>query len=87
MAPDYDERYEVRHAGIEDALKRIGAQITEALPEGIAFGLFLTHMGDTPIEKGGAVFWISNAEREGMVEAIKGWIAHSEARAAAQSKD
>jgi len=82
----YDERYEVRNPEIEDVLRRIAARIDESVPEGFAFGLFLMPFGAKPIEEGGAVFWISNAERDGMVDAIKGWIEDSERRKAERAK-
>jgi hypothetical protein len=85
--PDYDERYQVRNADIERALKTIGASIDEGLPEGWAWGLFLVPFGDNPPEPigRGAVFWISNAERDGMIDAVKGWIEDNEKRKAQRS--
>jgi hypothetical protein len=72
----HDERYEVRNADIERALRTIGVLIDGEVPEGWGWGLFLVPFGDNEAEpKGkGAVFWISNSERQGMIDAIKGWI-------------
>jgi len=72
----HDERYEVRNAEIERALRTLATLIDGEIPEGWGFGLFLVPYGENePEPKGkGAVFWISNSEREGMVDAISGWI-------------
>jgi len=71
-----DERYEVRNEEIERQLRTLGTLIDEEVPEGWGWGLFLVPFGDNePEPKGkGAVFWISNSERQGMIDAIKGWI-------------
>lgn len=77
-----DERYQVRNADIERALRTLATLIEGELPDGMAFGLFLVHFGENEAApKGkGAVFWISNAEREGMIDAVKGWIDDNEKR-------
>jgi len=74
--PTPDERYEVRNEEIERQLRTLGTLIDEEVPEGWGWGLFLVPFGDNePEPKGkGAVFWISNSERQGMIDAIKGWI-------------
>ena len=74
--PPPDERYQVRNADIERALRTIGALIDGEVPEGWAWGLFLVPFGENkaePLGKG-AVFWISNGERAGMMDAVKGWL-------------
>jgi len=74
--PIPDERYEVRNEEVERALRTLATLIDEQIPEGWGFGLFLIPFGDNkpePIGKG-AVFWISNSERQGMIDAIRGWI-------------
>ena len=77
-----DERYEVRNPDIERALRTIGTLIDGEVPEGWGWGLFLVPFGDNEAEpKGkGAVFWISNSERQGMIDAIKGWIEYRDKR-------
>jgi len=74
--PIHDERYEVRNPDVERALRTLASLIEPELPDGMAFGLFLCYMGEhEPAPKGkGAVFWISNAERAGMIDILKGWI-------------
>ena len=74
--PTPDERYEVRNEEIERQLRTLGTLIDEEVPEGWGWGLFLVPFGDNePEPKGkGAVFWISNSERQGMIDVIKGWI-------------
>lgn len=78
----HDERYQVRNEEIERALRTIAVLIDEETPEGWAWGLFLVPFGvNQPAPEGiGAVFWISNAEREGMIDAVKGWIEDNEKR-------
>lgn len=75
-----DERYQVRNPGIERALRSIAVLIDEEVPEGWGWGLFMVKFGDIPKDQGGAVFWISNSERAGMIDAVKGWIEDNEKR-------
>jgi hypothetical protein len=79
-----DERYQVRNEAIERALRTLGALIDERTPEGWAWGLFLVPFGENKAEPmgRGAVFWISNGDRPGMMDAVKGWIADQETRSA-----
>jgi len=79
----YDERYQVRDPDIERALRTLAALIGKELPDGWAWGLFMAPFGvNAPAPEGiGAVFWISNAERAGMIDAVKGWIEDQERRA------
>lgn len=78
----HDERYQVRNSDVERALRTLAVTIEEDLPDGWGFGLFLVPFGaNEAAPKGdGAVFWISNSERSGMIDAIKGWIADNERR-------
>lgn len=48
--------------------------LTEALPEGIGFALLLFHFGE-----GGNLAWISNAQREDMIRALREQLARFEA--------
>lgn len=72
----HDERYQVRNKEIERALRTLAALIDEEVPEGWGWGLFLVPFGvNEAAPKGmGAVFWISNSEREGMMDCVQGWI-------------
>jgi len=77
-----DERYQVRNEEIERALRTLGTLVDEQVPEDWGWGLFLVPFGNNEAApKGaGAVFWISNSEREGMIDAVKGWIEDNEKR-------
>jgi hypothetical protein len=79
-----DERYQVRNEEIERALRTLASLIDERTPEGWGWGLFLVPFGEHESEpKGrGAVFWISNSDRPGMIDAVKGWIADQATRRA-----
>lgn len=83
-----DERYQVRNAEIERQLRTLAALIDEEVPDGWGWGLFLVPFGvNEAAPKGaGAVFWISNSERQGMLDAVKGWIDDNERRAKEQQK-
>jgi hypothetical protein len=74
--PDYDDRYQVRNPEIERALRTLAMLIDGGVPEGWGWGLFLVPFGEhEAAPKGeGAVFWISNSERQGMLDAVKGWL-------------
>jgi len=85
--PPPDERYQVRHPDIERYLRTLATLIDEQAPEGWGWGLFLVKHGDNPKappgvspDGAGAVFWISNSERAGMIECVKGWIEDVERR-------
>jgi hypothetical protein len=74
--PPTDERYQVRNEEIERALRTLATLIDEEVPEGWGWGLFLVPFGvHEAAPKGeGAVFWISNSERDGMMDSVQGWI-------------
>ena len=77
-----DERFQVRNEQIERQLRTLATLIDEETPEGWGWGLFLVPFGEhapEPLGKG-AVFWISNSERQGMIDAVKGWIEDNEKR-------
>lgn len=82
-----DERFEVRNDDIERALRTLATLIDGETPDGWGWGLFLVPFGAHEAAKPGpsptghgAVFWISNSERAGMVDVVKGWIADQEKR-------
>jgi len=79
---EHDERYEVRNREIERALRTLAALINDEVPDGWGWGLFLVPFGEhEAAPKGlGAVFWISNSDRAGMMDAVKGWIEDQEKR-------
>jgi hypothetical protein len=84
-----DERFGVRHPDIERALRTLAATIDDEIPDGWSFGLFLVPFGENEAAPrgNGAVFWISNAERAGMVEAVRGWVEDNDRRFAAAKRD
>jgi hypothetical protein len=57
--------YEVRNAEIEELLRKIGRQLKETMPEGYGFALLIFTYAP------GAFFYISSADREGMIEQLK----------------
>jgi hypothetical protein len=70
---EHDERYEVKNADVQRLLRTIGGNIDEDLPDGWGFTLFLYNYGE-----GGALFYISSAERATMIETVKEWLAKQE---------
>jgi hypothetical protein len=82
----HDERYQVRHPDTERTLRTLATLIEAELDPGMGFGLFLVkygaHVAAAPgaVTDEGAVFWISNSDRAGMVDAIEGWIDDSRRR-------
>ena len=72
--PDpHDERYQVANADVQRRLRTIAGDIDEQLEEGWGFTLFLFNYGE-----GGAIFYLSSAERPAMVATIKEWLAKEE---------
>jgi len=71
-----DDRYEVRNEKIERALRTLAALINDEVPEKWGWGLIMVPFGvHKAAPKGkGAVFWISNARREDMVEIVQSWV-------------
>lgn len=61
-------------ARMEAHSRAIAAAIAEGLPEGIGFALLLFDFGE-----GGNLVWISNANREDMVRALREQLARFEA--------
>ena len=84
----HDERYQVRNEEIERYLRTLATLIDGEAPEGWAWGLFLVPFGIHEAEpKGaGAVFWISNGDRDGMLDAVQGWIDDNKKRKEAEKK-
>ena len=79
-----DERFQVRNPDIERYLRTLATVIDAEAPDGWGWGLFLVPFGEHEAAPrgNGAVFWISNSERAGMIDAVKGWIADNEKRKA-----
>lgn len=65
--------YEVFNENIEIKLKEIGGMIGKSLPEGWGFNLMIFDFG-----KKGSMFYISNAQREDVINQMKEFIAKYE---------
>lgn len=62
--------FNVRNPEIEKKLRELGDKIGAAIEgTGFGFALFLVEYN----EEGGGLFYISSAEREGMVPVIRAW--------------
>lgn len=61
--------FEVRDPRAEEALKRIGESIREAVPSGMGFALFLFDFGDK-----GNMFYISNSTRQDMAATLRDFL-------------
>lgn len=67
-------QHEVRDPEIERLLRRIARRMDYQLPPGWGFALFLMSYEDA----GSNVFYISSAEREGVIDAVRTWLAKQE---------
>lgn len=63
------EHFEVRNERIEQNLRDVGREIAATLPPDWGFCLFIFTYGEK-----GSMFFISNAEREGMLKALEEFI-------------
>lgn len=66
----YDERFDVRNEEVERTLREIGSDIGDKMPDGFGFGLFIFSYGER-----GTMFYISSAQRDGVIKAVEEWIA------------
>ena len=62
--------YEVDNPEIKAVLRDIGERIASALPDGWGFNLLIFSFGEK-----GSMFYLSNAHRESMIEAMQEFIA------------
>lgn len=67
--PD-DPRYEVKDPAVQATLIKLGGLIRASLPPGWGFSLFLVQYGPD-----GAMFYLSSANRDDMVQALREWLA------------
>jgi hypothetical protein len=70
---------------IEESARGIARSIGQSVPRGVGFALLLFTFDQKPDEDG-FLTWISNAERDDMLAAMKEFIARNEGRAVAPSK-
>lgn len=61
--------FQERDPEIEVILKDLGKIIGSSLPKGVGFSLFIFDIGE-----GGNMFYISNADRQDMIKAMKEFI-------------
>jgi hypothetical protein len=66
----HDERFEIDDEDKKRALRTIGVLIDGEVPVGMGFAVLLFDFGP-----GGALYYISNAERADMITAMKEFIA------------
>jgi hypothetical protein len=64
--------FEVRNPEIEEKLREIGRTIKRDMPEGFGFTLLIFSF------EPGSMFYISSAERDGMIAAMREFIAKHE---------
>jgi hypothetical protein len=65
-------RYEVRNEAAEKKLREIGRTLKESMPDGFGFTVLVFSY------KGKELFYISSAEREGMIATMREFIAKFE---------
>lgn len=61
--------FEVRNAEAEAKLKEIGRMLKEQMPVGFGFTLLIFNYGE-----GGGMFYLSSAERQDMINAMREFI-------------
>lgn len=71
------ENYEVDNEHIKSKMKEIGTILAGELPTGWGFSLLIFNFGEGG-GPGDGLFYISNARRENMIEAMKEFIAKEE---------
>lgn len=67
------DNYEVRNEAAEKALRDIADHINGMVPAGMGFTLLLFDFGE-----GGNMFYMSSADREDMIKAMKEFISKQE---------
>ena len=72
--------YNVRSQPIETALRELAGQIKPQVPDGFGFTLLMFSYGQTGLRgegKAGSMFYISSAQRQDMVQAMKEFVARN----------
>lgn len=64
--------FEVRNSEVEEKLREIGRTLKEQMPEGFGFALLIFSY------KPGSMFYLSSAERDTMIAAMREFIAKHE---------
>lgn len=65
--------FEVKNAQVQKALRELGQDLKEKMPEGMGFTLLMFDYGEN-----GAMFYLSSAQREDMIKAMKEFIIKNE---------
>ena len=63
--------FEVRNPAVEEKLKEIGRTIRESMPDGFGFTLLIISYEGAP---NGSMFYMSSAERDTMIAAMREFI-------------
>ena len=64
------EKKSAAQLAVEAQAAELAGVIQSALPKGLGFALFVFNFGD-----GGHLAYMSNAQREDMIKAVKEWLA------------
>jgi hypothetical protein len=70
--PDKDPRFEIENDEMKDTMRRLGIQVNKTLPQGWGFTIFLFEYS------GSSMFWISSANRQDMIKALREFIKKEE---------
>lgn len=74
LKPKPNANYEIENAEVEGVLNDIGQKLGETMPKGFGFNLLIFSFGEN-----GSMFYISNAQRQDMIAAMKEFIGKQEA--------
>ncbi len=73
-------KIETSEKRLNELARKVAKLIGQDLPGDVGFGLFLFNYGNEETGEAGFMSWISNAERQTMIPALKEWIARAEGR-------
>lgn len=69
------DNFEIKNADIESRLRDIGETLKKRVPEGMGFTVLMFDYG-----AGGAMFYLSSAQRADMINSMKEFIKKQEAK-------
>lgn len=67
------DNFEILNPDVQQVLQPLAREIESKIPKGYGFNLLIFSFG-----KGGSMFYVSNAERANMIEAMREFIARQE---------
>jgi hypothetical protein len=70
--------FNIRNADIEERLREIGKMVKHHTPQGWGFTVLMYDFPEAQIEHPSALFYISNANREDVIKAMKEFIRRNE---------